>query len=154
MNFLVYTTDFNSNKEFEWEYDVAITAFGRAVRQARQKTKDTLMTMSEALGKSPAFLSAVETGKSKIPMDFVGEVVTFFKQRNYIFEDDLKSLAMMDNQNAPLDGLSHQQQMMVAGFASSPLTADELNQLACVLGEIRQRKRDEARQELHIDGRK
>lgn len=122
---------------------MTITAFGQAVRQARQKTKDTLMTMSEALGKSPAFLSAVETGKSKIPMDFVDDVMAFFKQRNYIFEDDLKSLAMMDNQNAPLDGLSHQQQMMIAGFASSPLTAEELNQLAHILSEIRQRKRNQ-----------
>lgn len=129
---------------------MAITAFGQAVRQARQKTKDTLMTMSEALGKSPAFLSAVETGKSKIPMDFVDDVMAFFKQKNYIFEDDLKSLAMIDNQNAPLDGLSHQQQMMIAGFASSPLTAEELNQLAHILSEIRQRKRNQVKEEVHL----
>lgn len=130
---------------------MSITAFGKAVREARQKTKDTLMTMSEALNKSPAFLSAVETGKSKIPMDFVEEVIVFFKSKNYIFQDDLKSLAMTDNKNAPLDGLSHQQQMMVAGFASSPLTAEELTQLSNILSEIRKRKHDESIQELDVN---
>lgn len=128
-----------------------ITAFGKAVRLGRKKTKDTLMTMSESLGKSPAFLSAVETGKSKIPMDFVDDVVNFFEMKGYYPEEDLKQLAILDNQNAPLDGLSYQQQMMVAGFASSPLTAEELTQLSEILSRIRQKKSNQTIEELKID---
>ncbi|MBW4018021.1 XRE family transcriptional regulator [Moraxella osloensis] len=128
-----------------------ITAFGKAVRLGRQKTKDTLMTMSESLGKSPAFLSAVETGKSKIPMDFVEDVISFFARKGYFPKEDLKQLAILDNQNAPLDGLSYQQQMMVAGFASSPLTAEELTQLSNVLSRIRQKKNGKTIEELDID---
>ena len=128
-----------------------ITAFGKAVRLGRQKTKDTLMTMSESLGKSPAFLSAVETGKSKIPMDFVEDVINFFANKGYHPKEDLKQLAILDNQNAPLDGLSYQQQMMVAGFASSPLTAEELTKLSEILSEIRQRKSGKMIMELNID---
>lgn len=128
-----------------------ITAFGKAVRLGRQKTKDTLLTMSESLGKSPAFLSAVETGKSKIPMDFVEDVISFFARKGYFPKEDLKQLAILDNQNAPLDGLSYQQQMMVAGFASSPLTAEELTQLSNVLSRIRQKKNGKTIEELDID---
>lgn len=115
---------------------MAVTEFGKAVRQARRKTNDTLLTMSEALLKSPAFLSAIETGKTKIPLDFVNEVIDFFVLKNVTFEQNLVQLAMVDNENAPLDGLSDQHKMMVAGFANSKFTKDELEKICNLLNEI------------------
>ena len=50
---------------------MGLTKFGAAVREARRQTKQTLQTMAATLGTSPAFLSAIETGRSKVPMDLV-----------------------------------------------------------------------------------
>ncbi|HEZ7495939.1 TPA: helix-turn-helix transcriptional regulator, partial [Neisseria meningitidis] len=44
---------------------MGLTKFGAAVREARRQTKQTLQTMAATLGTSPAFLSAIETGRSK-----------------------------------------------------------------------------------------
>lgn len=115
---------------------MAVTGFGKAVRQARRKSNDTLLTMSDALHKSPAFLSAVETGKTKIPLDFVKEVINFFNTKEVSFDEDLVQLAMVDNENAPLDGLSDQHKMMVAGFANSKFTKEELDKICNLLNEI------------------
>lgn len=116
---------------------MAVTEFGRAVRKARQQTNDTLMTMSEALGKSVAFLSAIETGRTKIPLDFINEIQGFFRQKGYIFDEDLTLLATVENKTVPIDGLSYQHQMMVAGFASSRYTQDELDKICHLLKEIK-----------------
>ena len=116
---------------------MAVTAFGMALREARKFTGDTLLTMSEDLKKSPAFLSAIETGKTKIPLDFVGEIVDFFSKKNYGFKQNLIELAMVDNQNAPLNGLSYQHQMMIAGFANSSFNKDQLDKICALLQEIK-----------------
>ena len=50
---------------------MGLTTFGETVRAARRQTKQTLKTMADTLGTSPAFLSAIEAGRSKVPMDFV-----------------------------------------------------------------------------------
>ena len=128
---------------------MAVTELGKAVREARRKTNDTLMTMSEGLKRSPAFLSAIETGKTKIPLDFVQDIINFFKNKNYIFEQNLIQLAMVDNENAPLDGLSDQHKMMVAGFANSKFTREELDKICNLLDEIHNFKGEASK-----DGRK
>ena len=117
---------------------MAITEYGSAVRLARQKTKDTLLTMSEHLGKSIAFISAIETGRSKIPLGFTDEVESYFKQKGYRFEQSLKVLASVDNKSVGIDGLSHQQQMLVAEFAHSQYTPAELKKISALLNEINQ----------------
>ena len=43
---------------------------------------------------------------------------------------------MEDNENAPLDGLSDQHKMMVAGFANSKFTKEELDKICNLLDEI------------------
>ena len=123
---------------------MAVTELGKAVRKARRQTNDTLKTMSDALGKSPAFLSAIETGKSKIPLDFAQEITTFFTKKDVVFEEDLVQLAMVDNQNAPLDGLTYQHQMMVAGFANSRFSKEELDKICNLFAEISKTKTREA----------
>ncbi len=115
---------------------MAVTKFGEVIRLARRNTNDTLMTMSEELGKSVAFISAIETGRSKIPLDFVEKIEVFFTKRGYIFKDDLKVLANIENKNVPLDGLTVQHQMMVAGFANSKLSNEQIQKISKLLQKI------------------
>lgn len=115
---------------------MAVTEFGKAIRKARCTTNDTLITMASSLKKSTAFLSAIETGRTRIPLDFVNNIIVFFGQKNYVFEEDLRALAMVQNENAPLDGLSFQHKMLVAGFANSSFNKEELDQICNLLNEI------------------
>lgn len=116
---------------------MGLTKFGEAVREARRQTKQTLLTMSEALGKSPAFLSAIETGRSKVPLDFVKEIENFFSGLGYPAHDmQLREKAMVANEVAPLDGLNFQHQMLVAGFANSDLNQEQLKLFANLLANV------------------
>lgn len=119
---------------------MAVTNFGRAVRKARQETNDTLMTMSKALNKSVAFLSAIETGRTKIPLDLVPKIEQFFHQKGYVFEEKLSVVASVANESIPVDGLSYQHQMMVAGFANSSFNREDLDKICRLLEEIQKAK--------------
>lgn len=119
---------------------MAVTNFGRAVRKARQETNDTLMTMSKGLNKSVAFLSAIETGRTKIPLDLIPEIEKFFNRKGYTFKDDLSVVANVANENIPIDGLSYQHQMIVAGFANSSFNREDLDKICNLLDEIKRAK--------------
>ena len=120
---------------------MAVTEFGKAVRSARRETKDTLLTMSKALNKSVAFLSAIETGRTKIPLDFISLVINYFNVKGYYFKEDLNTLAYVDNKSVEIDGLSYQHQMLVAGFANSRYTQEELAKISSLLKNINQLKK-------------
>jgi XRE family transcriptional regulator len=116
---------------------MGLTKFGEAVREARRETKQTLMTMSKALGKSPAFLSAIETGRNKVPLDFISDIEDFFSSLDYpVATMRLREKAMVANEVAPLDGLNLQHQMLVAGFANSDLNQKQLELFAKLLADI------------------
>lgn len=114
---------------------MALTEFGKAVRKARIDTDCTLLTMAQELGVTSAFLSGLETGSKKIPKKWVKEIQTFFKIRGYEL-NDLQELADVSNQFVSLDGLSQNQQMLVAGFAKSPLTPEQLKRIAELMKNI------------------
>lgn len=115
---------------------MALTEFGKAVRIARISTGCTLLTMSQALGTSSAFLSGLETGSKKIPKKWVKTIYTFFKDKDYLI-DNLQELADLSNEYVQLDdGLSQQQKMLVAGFAKSPLKPDQLKKIAELLKKV------------------
>ena len=116
---------------------MTVTEYGKAVRLARQEKNETLSTMSEHLGKSISFLSAIEKGKTKIPLDFVDEVEYYFNQKGYHFYQSLKVLASVDNQNVRIDGLPYQQQLMVASIAYSEYTQEEMQKITALLDEIK-----------------
>mgnify|MGYP000845794668 CR=1 FL=1 len=118
---------------------MGLTTFGETVRSARRQTKQTLKTMADTLGTSPAFLSAIETGRSKVPMDFVEKIENFFKSLDHPVHD-LKQKAMVSNENVSLSGLSLQQQMLVAGFASSDFSKEQLERFAELLRSIHQKE--------------
>jgi transcriptional regulator with XRE-family HTH domain len=114
---------------------MALTEFGKAVRIARLNTNQTLLSMSEVLGTTPAFLSALETGRKKIPKKWVNAISNFFIAKGFPISD-LSELADVSNEFVELDGLSLQQKMLVAGFAKSPLTAEQLKKIAQLLRQV------------------
>nr|SPS05539.1 conserved protein of unknown function [Candidatus Nitrotoga fabula] len=112
---------------------MGLTDFGRTVRKARLDAKETLSTMAKSLGVSPAFLSAMETGRKKIPAEWVKNITQFFLERG-IEVKDLDIYADISNKNTSLEGCSPQQQMLIAGFARSNFDAATLEKFADLLG--------------------
>jgi transcriptional regulator with XRE-family HTH domain len=117
------------------KYEMALTEFGKAVRKARIDANQTLMTMASILGTTPAFLSAMETGSKKISKKWVEAIDSFFKSKG-IAIDGLSELASAANEVVPVEGLTHQQKMLVAGFAKSQWTPEQLKQFAHLLERI------------------
>ncbi|WP_437216628.1 helix-turn-helix domain-containing protein [Pectobacterium sp. LFLA-215] len=114
---------------------MALTEFGKAVRKARIDTDCTLLIMAKELGVTSAFLSGLETGSKKIPKKWVKDIQTFFKARGLDLHN-LQELADVSNEFVSLDGLSQHQQMLVAGFAKSPLTPQQLKRIAELMKNI------------------
>lgn len=113
---------------------MALTDFGLAVRKARLDVRSTLADMANQLNVTPAFLSAIETGRKKIPLDFVSKVEGFFVRNGLSENLNLPVLADVSNQSISLEGLSAQQQMLLAGFARKSLDAKTLDKIAELLG--------------------
>ncbi|WP_259454848.1 helix-turn-helix domain-containing protein, partial [Moraxella catarrhalis] len=132
----------DSRQLFFEDKAMAVTQFGRAVRHARHHTNETLMTMAQALGVSVSFLSAVETGRSKVPNDLVVKISDFFSSKGYRFEENLEQLAQISNGSVAIDKLDYQHQMMVAGFASSTYSKEELDRICELLTKIQQARRE------------
>lgn len=117
---------------------MSINDFGRVIRDARKETKETLLSMANALGCSVAFLSAIETGRSKIPLERIKEIEEFFTKRGYQFEEDLTSLAIIANDVLPLDGLDQQHKLLLTGFAKSNWDQEQLKRFAEFMGAMRE----------------
>ncbi|MDW3682634.1 XRE family transcriptional regulator [Cupriavidus sp. CV2] len=118
---------------------MALTEFGKAVRKARIDTGQTLLSMAEELAVTASFLSAMETGRKKVSDQWVGKLQTYFMGKGHPIPD-LQELAAVANEVVPVDGLPLQQQMLVAGFAKSTFTAEELKVIANLLHEINSSK--------------
>ena len=114
---------------------MALTEFGKAVRKARIEINETLLSMANALGTTDAYLSGMETGRKKISDSWVTKIQTFFKKKG-VEISNLQELANVANEMVPVKGLSLQQQMLVAGFASSPFTPEQLKKFASLLEDI------------------
>lgn len=56
-----------------------LTDFGKYLRKLRIEMGLRLYDMAKALGKSPAWLSYVETGKKPIPVGFADDIATQYK---------------------------------------------------------------------------
>lgn len=115
---------------------MGLTDFGKTVRKARLDVNETLSTMAESLGVSPAFLSAMETGRKNIPEDWVKKITGFFSARGMEVKM-LGEYADISNKNISLVGCDPQKQMLIAGFARSNLDAETLSELARLLGTVK-----------------
>ncbi|KAB7660484.1 helix-turn-helix domain-containing protein [Plesiomonas shigelloides] len=114
---------------------MALTEFGKAVRKARIDIGTTLLSMAQELGVTSAFLSGLETGTKKISLEWIKKIDQYFRDKNHQIEN-LEELAHVANKVVPLDGLSTQQQMLVAGFAKSEFTTEQLRQFAELLQQV------------------
>ncbi|AEA59788.1 helix-turn-helix transcriptional regulator [Burkholderia gladioli] len=120
---------------------MALTAFGKAVRKARVDVGQTLLSMAAELDTTASFLSGMETGRKKINTQWIAKIGAYFERRGHQIPD-LEKLATVSNETVPVDGLPLQQQMLVAGFAKSSFTAEELKQVAQLLEKINKRKKE------------
>lgn len=55
-----------------------LTEFGKILRKIRIDNQELLKDMAKKLGVSSAYLSAVETGKRKVPSDWVPKVAALY----------------------------------------------------------------------------
>lgn len=116
---------------------MSLTTFGAEVRKSRRTLKLTLSAMAADLGTSPAFLSAMETGRNKVPMEWVNKIGSYFSQRGLPVDViKLKAAACEANDSVSLDGLPAHHKMLIAGFANSPLTQEQLARFGRLLEEI------------------
>ena len=123
---------------------MSINYFGKKVREARKNTNHTLMTMATAMGTTPGFLSAIETGRSKIPTDWVEKRYDFFKETKSPLDlDELRNAADVSNESVSLSGLPLQHQFLIAGFANSELNAEQLDNFKTLLQDIYRNKKVE-----------
>jgi transcriptional regulator with XRE-family HTH domain len=120
---------------------MSLSDFGKAVRKARVDVGCTLKSMAEELNTSAAFLSGLETGSKKISKDWVSKIESFFASKGTEVKN-LATLADVANESVCLSGLSQQQQMLVAGFANSSFTPEELRRFAEFLEHINQNVKD------------
>ena len=56
-----------------------LTEFGKILRKLRIDRQELLRDMAKNLEVSSAYLSAVETGKRKIPIDWCSKISTLYK---------------------------------------------------------------------------
>ncbi|MES2546925.1 MAG: helix-turn-helix transcriptional regulator [Pseudomonadota bacterium] len=111
---------------------MALTDFGKAVRKARLDTDKTLSTMASDLNVSPAFLSAMETGRKNISEEWIEKILEYFLIKG-IKVERLAEYADISNQSVSIAGCNPQQQMLIAGFARSSFDAETLTKLAKLL---------------------
>lgn len=109
--------------------------FGKIIRKARIDTGETLSTMAKALGKTVSFLSAIETGVKKIPMEIVPQIREYLVSKGANTTDllHLEDHANIVNGSIKLDSLKPSQKQMMATFARSDLSQEQLDLINKIL---------------------
>lgn len=115
---------------------VNLTEFGVAVRKARLDAKVSLSSMAGELGVTSAFLSSLEVGRKKVSADWVEKIENFFTQKQ-VEIPDLRERADVSNQSVSLEGMSPQQAMLMAGFARTSFSKQQLEEFSKLLGETK-----------------
>ena len=116
---------------------MSLTKFGTEIRDFRRTLNLTLSVMATALKTSPAFLSAMETGRSKVPMEWVEKIADYLRSQGLHIETNrLKALACESNDSVSLERLPPQHKTLIAGFANSDMTQEQLTRLGNLLADI------------------
>ncbi|AWK98639.1 helix-turn-helix domain-containing protein [Stutzerimonas stutzeri] len=116
---------------------MSLTKFGAEVRQYRRTLGVTLSAMAAELRTSPAFLSAMETGRNKVPMEWVAKIADYFSERGIAHDaSKLKVLACEANESVSLEGLPPHHKMLIAGFANSNFNQEQLARFGKLLEDI------------------
>jgi transcriptional regulator with XRE-family HTH domain len=113
-----------------------VTDFGKFVRKLRIDKTITLRSMADDIGKSPSYLSSVETGKRSITNDFFDSVAKYFNLDCRSIEK-LKHLADISQReiSMSLKEATPEQKNSAVAFARqlNDLTADELKKIDDIL---------------------
>lgn len=125
---------------------MSLTKFGATIREYRRDLNLTLSVMAASLKTSPAFLSAMETGRSKVPMEWVEKIAEYLRSHQAtVDKNELRALACESNDSVSLEGLPPQHKTLIAGFANSDFTQEQLNRLGTLLADIyAERPKDDA----------
>lgn len=95
-----------------------LTPFGKTVRKLRIDADCTMADMAEALGVTPAYLSAVEVGRKPVNDRLVEKAVDFFDRRLDNFDRGaLIAAADRTRDSVDVSCLSEEQRQGVAAFA-------------------------------------
>ncbi len=118
---------------------IKITEFGKVVRKARLDAEISLLQMANELDVSSAFLSGMETGRKKVTEDWVSKIKGFFADHG-IKVPNLAEAADVSNQSVSLEGLNPAHQMLIAGFARTSLSPEEMENLKALLAAANAKK--------------
>lgn len=113
---------------------MALTDFGKLVRKARIDADVTLGQMSDELRVTPAFLSGLETGRKKVPAEWVPKIEHYFQARGVKVQ--LRVAADLANESVSLEGLTPEHKLLVAGFARGRFSKEEMERMKRLFGEI------------------
>lgn len=113
---------------------MSLTDFGKAIRKARIDLGETLSSMATTFNVSPAFLSAMETGRKNIPEEWVIKITSYFAERGLKI-DKLGEYADLSNKTVSIAGQDPKKQMFIAGFARSNFDAETLARFVDLLNE-------------------
>ena len=113
-----------------------LSRYGKTVRKLRIDKGVSLKAMADALGKSSAYLSAVETGRKNPPEKLVRSVADYFD-----LTDDERDALIRDAQasrsevSIPMSGFNDTQRQVAAAFARqlTSLTEEELQKIHSLL---------------------
>jgi transcriptional regulator with XRE-family HTH domain len=93
-----------------------LTPFGKQVRTYRLDANVTLSDMAHALKVTPAYLSAVETGRKPPNDELVRRIVAYLQTLN-TDAHGLFALAHVNGKELPLDDLDEDERQAVVAFA-------------------------------------
>ena len=79
-----------------------ISKFGQCMREIREKHNESLRQMAIKLGKSAAFLSAMEVGRKTIPLEYV-ELISNLYDLSYDEKNKLEDSINITNSRVSLE---------------------------------------------------
>lgn len=94
-----------------------VTRFGKFCRNIRMDNGELLYDMAKRLGVSSAFLSRVENGKAKPPMDWKNIIVSQYCLNNEQKEELEKCISEARENVIRIDSLSQNDRDMMFAFA-------------------------------------
>lgn len=95
-----------------------LTSFGKELRKLRIERQELLKDMAEALGVSSAYLSAVETGKRRIPNEWVSRISEQYSlSRGQTIALQNAADDSMNEVTIPLEGFSQERKDAILSFA-------------------------------------
>lgn len=122
-----------------------LTEFGKVLRKLRINHQEILKNMADTLNVSSAYLSAVETGKRRIPADWVSRISKSYS----LTQDEQSELQYAADISAPdvtisLNGVTPARRDAVLSFAKAldGMSDEELTKIMSVMQKTQKKRGD------------